>query len=200
MDKLKLKQPLILASKSPRRARLLKEAGIEFEVVPSDVDEEAFNVPGQAAARLAERLALAKAQAVALRHPQRLVLGADTLVAWQGQIIGKPVDALDAEVIVRKVFSSPHEVITGVALVRTQDGTEVVRSDITRVYPRALTESDIEDHINQGTWRDKAGAYAIQAGGAAFIEKLEGSLSNVIGLPMELLAELLSRERNSRNP
>ena len=191
IDGVTLKQPLILASKSPRRAQLLKEAGIPFTVVLSDVDESQFNAQGLSADALARQLALAKAQAVALKHTHRLVLGADTLVAWQGEIIGKPADAADAETIVRKIFSSPHEVITGVALVRIQDSTEVVRSDITTVYPRPLTDSDIKDHIDEGTWKDKAGAYAIQEGGDRFIQKLDGSLSNVIGLPMELLGELM---------
>jgi len=193
LSKLDLRQPLILASKSPRRVQLLKEAGVAFEVIPSDVDERQFRASGEGAVGLARRLALAKAQAVALRFPERLVLGADTLVDCQGQIIGKPVDVADAETILRKLFFSPHKVITGVALLRIQDGTEVVDSEITTIYPLQMTESDLRDHLKQGTWQGKAGAYAIQEGADRFIEKLDGSLSNVIGLPMELLGDLLAR-------
>ena len=193
LNKLKLQQPLILASKSPRRVQLLREAGVEFDVIPSDVDERQFHAPGEDAVGLARRLALAKAQAVALRFPERLVLGADTLADCHGQIIGKPVDAVDAESILRKLFFSPHKVITGVALLRIQDGIEIVDSEITTIYPLQMTESDIRDHLEEGTWQGKAGAYAIQEGADRFIEKLDGSLSNVIGLPMELLGALLAR-------
>jgi len=193
VNKLSLQQPLILASKSPRRAQLLREAGLVFEVIPSDVDESEFNVPGQDAVDLAQRLALAKARAVALGFPDRLVLGADTLIDCQGQIIGKPVDVVDAEAILRKLFFSPHRAITGVALLRISDGTELVACDTTDVYPRQMTESDIREHLKQGTWQGKAGAYAIQDGGDRFIEKLDGSRTNVIGLPMDLLSELLAR-------
>ncbi len=104
LNKLKLKQPLILASKSPRRVQLLTDAGVEFDVIPSDLDERQFRASGRGAVGLAQGLALAKAQTVAHRFPGRLVLGADTLVDCQGQIIGKPVDAVDAESILRKLF------------------------------------------------------------------------------------------------
>lgn len=188
-----LKQPLILASKSPRRAQLLKEAGIPFTVVPSEVDESQFSAQGLAAEELARQLALAKAKSVASRFPAKLVLGADTLVDCQGQIIGKPADLADAEAILKKLFAFPHQVITGVALLRIRDHTEVVECDVTTVYPRPMTASDIKQLLETGTWKGKAGAYAIQDGGDRFVEKLEGSLSNVIGLPMELLDKLMGR-------
>lgn len=193
LNKLNLQQPLILASKSPRRAQLLKEAGLVFEVIPSELDESQFNAPGQDAVGLAQQLAREKARTVALRFPDRLVLGADTLIDCQGQIIGKPIDVVDAETILRKLFFSPHRAITGIALLRIKDGTELVGCDTTSIYPRQMTETDIREHLKKGTWKGKAGAYAIQEGGDRFIEELEGSRSNVIGLPMELLGELLRR-------
>jgi septum formation protein len=109
---------MVLASASPRRRDLLTQAGYVFDVVPSDVDEEAFSADGHSSARYTEILALTKARHVASRYPDRIVLGADTIVDCEGEIIGKPVDERDAERITRKLFSRPHEVITGLALVR----------------------------------------------------------------------------------
>jgi len=183
---------MVLASASPRRKDLLARAGYAFDVVPSDVDESAFSDAGVAPARHAEVLALAKARSVATCYPDRLVIGADTLVNSDGEIIGKPVDAKDAERITRRLFSVPHEVITGLALIRLADGVEIVRSDVTTVYPRKLTDEQITQHIAGGAWEGKAGAYAIQEMGDEFVERIDGSLTNVVGLPMELLGHLLA--------
>jgi septum formation protein len=184
---------LILASASPRRRELLAQAGYTFEVVPSDVDESAFEGATSSPREYAEALALAKARSVALRHPDALVIGADTIVDCDGRIIGKPADAKEAEAITRRLFSKPHKVITGLALVRLRDNTEIVRSDVTTVYPRKMTEEQIANHIAGGSWQGKAGAYAIQETGDEFVDHLEGSLTNVVGLPMELLDHLLGR-------
>ncbi|MDI6448406.1 Maf family protein [Anaerobaca lacustris] len=183
---------MILASASPRRRDLLTQAGYAFDVVPSDVDETAFSADGHNSARYAEVLALAKARSVAAQHPDRIVLGADTIVDCAGEIIGKPVDERDAERITRKLFSRPHEVITGLALVRLADGVEIVRSDVTTVYPRTLSDEQIAGHLAGRTWEGKAGAYAIQETGDEFVERIEGSLTNVVGLPMELLEQALA--------
>jgi septum formation protein len=182
----------ILASASPRRRELLRQAGYVFTIVPPNVDESVFSTVGIEAAAYAERLALAKAKNVAERYPDRLVIGADTVVDSQGEIIGKPTDAEDAERITRKLFSKPHRVITGIALLRLCDNTEVVRSDSTTVYPKPMTAEQIAGHIKGGSWRDKAGAYAIQETGDEFVERIEGSLTNVMGLPMELMESLLA--------
>ncbi len=184
--------PIILASASPRRRELLSEAGYEFTVVPPDIDESAFVVCGISAAEYAERLALAKAKDVAERYPDSVVIGADTVVDCDGRIVGKPADAEDAERITRKLFGSPHKVITGLAIVRGRDRTQIVESDSTTVYPRPLTDKQIADHIKGGSWRNKAGAYAIKEAGDEFIERIEGSLTNIMGLPMELLKSLLA--------
>ncbi len=185
-------KPLILASASPRRRDMLADAGYCFQVVPSNVDESAFSARDLSTEQYAERLALAKARDVALRFADRLVLGADTVVDCRGQVIGKPADAADAERITRLLFSRPHNVVTGIALVRLSDNTQILASDTTTVYPRRLTEAQIAAHIVGGAWRDKAGAYAIQENGDAFIERIEGSFTNVIGLPMELLQTILA--------
>jgi len=187
--------PIILASASPRRRELLTQAGYQFEVAPPDVDESSFAVVDVGADEYAERLALAKARSVAERFADRVVIGADTVVDFAGEIIGKPADARQAEQITRKLFSAPHKVITGLAIVRLSDGTELVASDTTTVYPKRMTAKQIAEHISGGTWRDKAGAYAIQETGDQFVERIEGSLTNVMGLPMELLERMLARVR-----
>ena len=182
---------IILASSSPRRKQLLAEAGYKFTIVLPDIDESAFDTEGISPCEFAERLALAKAKAVAEKYPECLVLGADTVSDFEGEIIGKAADSKEAEEITRRLFSRPHKVITAVAIVRISDGTEIVESDITTVIPKKLTESQIAEHIKGGSWRGKAGAYAIQEGGDEFIERIEGSLTNVMGLPMELVQRLL---------
>jgi septum formation protein len=182
--------PIILASASPRRRQLLSEAGYAFTVVRPNIDESAFSTEGIKAATYAKRLALAKAKSVAQTYPDCLVIGADTVVDFQGQIIGKPADAKDAEAITKKLFSAPHKVITGIAVVRLRDNTALVESDSTTVYPKRLTAEQIAEHIKGGSWRDKAGAYAIKETGDEFVERIEGSLTNVMGLPMGLLEQM----------
>ncbi|MBE0535215.1 MAG: septum formation protein Maf [Phycisphaerae bacterium] len=181
----------ILASASPRRRLLLGQAGYAFEVVPSRVDEANYPTEGMDSVELARQLALAKARDVAWRHPDRLVLGADTVVDFDGTTIGKPADAADAERIIRLLFSGPHKVVTGIALVRIADDTEIVETETTRVYPRPLTEQQIAEHIRLEDWKGKAGAYGIQEAGDKFVERIDGSFTNVVGLPMELTENLL---------
>jgi septum formation protein len=182
---------IILASASPRRKQLLAEAGYKFISVAPNIDESAFPAEGSKACEYAKQLALAKAKDVAAKYPDSLVIGADTIVDFDGEIIGKPADAKEAEQITKKLFSAPHKVITGVALVRLSDGTELCESDTTIVYPKRLTAEQIARHIHSGSWRDKAGAYAIKETGDEFVERIEGSLTNVMGLPMELLQSVI---------
>jgi septum formation protein len=172
---------------------LLSEAGYTFTSITPNVNESAFPAEGYKACEYAKKLALAKAKSVAEKHPDCLVIGADTVVDFDGEIIGKPADAREAEQITKKLFSKPHKVITGLAIVRLSVGVELVESDTTTVYPKKMTAEQIDDHIKSESWRDKAGAYAIQENGDEFIEKIEGSLTNVMGLPMELLRRLLIR-------
>lgn len=182
---------LILASQSTRRKELLAEAGYDFEVVVSHVDESKFDGLGLSARELAEKLAFEKAREVAEKYPDELVIGADTLCECNGQIIGKPDSKEHAEKIIELLFQRPHRVITGLALINKSNHIEFIKSDSTVVYPRKMTEGQIRDHIAGGTWQGKAGAYAIQETGDEFVEKIEGSMTNVIGLPMELLESML---------
>ena len=182
---------IVLASTSPRRRQLLTEAGYSFQAVPPKLDESAFPRTAETTRGYAEELALAKAHSVAPDFRDALVLGADTLCDLDGEVMGKAADAREAEQITRKLFSKPHLVITGLALIRLSDNIEIVQSDVTTVYPRRLTESQIAEHVAGGAWEGKAGAYAIQQVGDAFVERIEGSFTNVMGLPMELLQRLL---------
>jgi septum formation protein len=184
---------IILASASPRRRQLLAEAGYKFTVVQPDIDESAFPAEGLGAREYAERLALAKARNVAEKYPDCLVIGADTVADFKGRIIGKPADAKQAEQITRKLFSGPHKVITAVAIIRLSDGTELSGSETTTVYPRKLTAEQIREHIKSKSWQGKAGAYAIKEKGDEFVERIDGSLTNVMGLPMELLQRMLRK-------
>jgi septum formation protein len=170
----------------------LAEAGYEFEVVCPGVDEGDFarDVPPRG---YAERLALVKAKDVAVKFADALVVGADTVVDFDGEIIGKAANAKEAEQITRKLFSRPHKVITAVAVVRLSDGVEIVESDTTTVLPKPMTDEQIAEHIKTGSWRGKAGAYAIKEKGDEFVERIEGSLTNVMGLPTELLKRLLEK-------
>lgn len=183
----------ILASASPRRRDLLRRDGYCFEIVPSDVDESQFGDEGVSSEALTKILALAKAKDVGAKFPNALVVGSDTVVDLDGEIIGKPDDADHAEQITRKLFSQPHKVITGLALVCVAKDIEIVEADTTIVYPRQLTDAQIADHITGGQWQGKAGAYGIQETGDEFVERIDGSFTNVMGLPMELTRRLLEQ-------
>lgn len=183
---------IILASASPRRKLLMQQAGYRFSVVVSDVDESRFEAEGLDSAEFAKRLAMAKAKAIAAKYSDSIVIGADTVVDFQGLIIGKPANKNEAEEITRKLFSRPHKVITALAIVRLSDGIEIVDSDTTWVYPRELTEEQIADHIKSNNWQGRAGAYGIKEKGEEFVERIEGSFTNVCGMPMELLEKMIS--------
>jgi septum formation protein len=181
--------PLVLASASPRRRELLARFGIPFEVAPSDVDEEALTVADPY--RTAEDLARAKARAIATLRPEAFVIGADTVVALpEGtgfRQFSKPVDAADAHRILRALSGHTHRVITGVACIGP-DGEETFH-DETWVTFRDLSDVEIAAYVATGEPRDKAGAYGCQGGARDFIVAMEGSFSNVMGLPLERLAQ-----------
>ncbi len=190
----------ILASASPRRKHLLEQAGYRFDIIPSNVDEAAFSTDSVPSEEHTKILAMAKAKDVAAKFPSAVVMGADTVVDLDGEIIGKPDDAAHAEEITRKLFSRPHKVITGVALVCVDKNIEIVEADTTIVYPRQLTEEQIAEHIRKGDWQGKAGAYGIQETGDEFVDHLEGSFTNVMGLPMERVQRILAELNINPNP
>ena len=184
--------PLVLASASPRRRELLSAAGVAFEAVAPPIPEPSdADWPLGPAAR-AEALAFFKARSVRDLRPDAWVLGADTLVARAGVVLGKPVDAADARRMLRSLAGTRHAVITGVALLGP-GGERSLLSEATRVTMREMTAAELDQYVASGEWKDKAGAYAIQETGDRFIESIEGSFTNVVGLPMELIGRLLAR-------
>lgn len=180
--------PIILASASPRRRALLAQIGVAHEVLPVDVDETPR--PGEVPELYAERMALAKARAVAaIRGLSRPVLGADTCVVLEGRILGKPRGREEGLSMLRRLAGATHRVLSAVALV--WEGGQALRLCVSRVRFRALTETEIQAYWASGEPADKAGAYAIQGLGAVFVEHLEGSYSGVMGLPLYETAALL---------
>ncbi len=179
---------LVLASRSPRRAELLTRAGYRFEVAPADIDERRRD--GEAPARLVRRLAWRKAAAVAARHPGAVVLGADTVVVVDDDVVlGKPHGDADAARMLRRLSGRTHEVLTGVALRAPHRRRAGVQS--TRVVFRSLSRAQIAWYVASGEPLDKAGGYAIQGLASRFVARIEGSHANVVGLPVEFVAGLL---------
>jgi len=185
---------IILASRSPRRAELLAAAGISFEVLAADIDESVRS--GEDPAAYVERLALEKARAVLALRPEALVLGADTTVTIDGLILGKPVDEREATEMLQRLRGRVHDVFTGVALV----GTSAIQSAVerTRVWFAPMTDEDISWYVASGEPVDRAGAYAIQGLASRFIPRIDGSYSNVVGLPVALVSSILMQRKPVR--
>jgi septum formation protein len=180
-------KPIVLASSSPRRHQLLDMLGISHILDPADIDETAL--PGELPESMAARLAREKASAVAARHPDRWILGADTVVVLDDQMLGKPVSAADAEGMLSRLAGREHRVVSAVALVR--DGVVKESRDVTKVRFRQMTPELIRAYVATGEPMDKAGAYGVQGQGAALVERIEGDFFGVMGLPLRLVLELL---------
>jgi septum formation protein len=186
-------KPIVLASASPRRQEILRNAGIAFAVQPSHVPEVPQN--GESPKTYAERLARDKALEVSKHHPEDFILGADTVVVVRGTILEKPADAKDGARMLRLLSGKTHEVTTGVCLVSPQLRTENrelrTKSETTLVTMNDLTERDIAAYIATGEPMDKAGAYAIQGIASRWISRIEGDYFNVVGLPVALVYRML---------
>ena len=181
---------LILASASPRRAALLSQIGLTFEVRPSDVVEPPHNIhSNNPASEVTQKLALLKATAVAQHFDDAIIIGADTLVSLDGKLLGKPTDDAEAFEMLTHLSGTCHEVVTGVALVDAGTGREIVWAEATQVYFRELQSTEITAYIASRETSDKAGAYGIQGRGAAFVRRIEGCYFNVVGLPLASLVE-----------
>lgn len=209
---------LILASSSPRRQELLREIGVPFQVHAANINED--QAPDEAPIVYALRLAREKAEAVAAQYPQSYVLGADTIVVLNGEVLGKPIDHADAARILRRLSGRAHEVTTAVSLIAPNfaapntpspgkaapnttapnliapnlvaSGTLAeTRASTTKVYFREIDEAEIQQYVAGGEPMDKAGAYAIQGGASRWTNRIEGEFSNVVGLPLSLVTEML---------
>jgi septum formation protein len=194
---------IVLASASPRRQELLRNAGIPFTVQPADIDESLL--AGESPRDCAERLARGKALAVFESRPREYVLGADTIVVVDDTILGKPGDSDDAARMLRMLSGRRHEVITGVCVVGAvasdqwsvaSDGNALTASESTLVTFCELSDKEIRDYVATGEPMDKAGAYAIQGIPSRWIPRIEGDYSNVVGLPVALVYRML-RERGA---
>lgn len=181
---------LVLASRSPRRRELLQQAGVEAVCEPPDVEE--LTVSEGPPCGLAVGNAELKAMAVAIPRPDDVVIGADTIVVFEGEIFGKPRDLEHAAEMLGRMAGRTHEVVTGVCIVRWKDRAMVKFHETTRVKFRALSAGEIRDYLASIEPMDKAGAYAAQDDGGRLIECVEGSFSNVVGLPMERTLKALN--------
>ncbi len=180
---------LILASASPRREELLSKSGINFEIIPSSINEN--NISADTPQNLVMKLAFLKAQQVAKENSGIPVLGADTIVVLENEILGKPSCPEEAVVTLEKLQGKTHQVFTGVAIVEDSSGKEKVGFEGTTVWMRSLTKEEIIAYVATGESLDKAGAYGIQDKGSFLIEKIHGCYFNVVGLPLNLTATYL---------
>ena len=182
-----LREKLVLASGSPRRAEILERAGWPHEIIVAGIDETVL--PNEEPAAYVQRLARSKAEAVANRLEEGLVLGADTTVVIANQILGQPVDEADARRMLRLLNAKWHDVLTGVAVVRVGGETRVAYQ-ATRVRFAEISEQEIDWYIATGEPFGKAGAYGIQGKASVFIEEIEGDYFNIMGLPIRLVYQL----------
>ena len=182
---------IILASASPRRRELLALTGLKFSVDPGDYQED-MSTPLDPH-RLGRFLSLEKARSVATRHRDALIIAADTFIVFRGGLLGKPHTDREAKRMLLMLSGKRHSVITGFTILDTASGKRLSRSVETRVFFRNLTEKEIDAYVRSGEPLDKAGAYAIQGLGSVVVRKIEGDYFNVIGLPLNALAESLKK-------
>lgn len=184
---------LILASASPRRALLMREYGYVFDVLEPPLDEPDHLTDQTSPAQRAEALSYFKARSVAAFVTSGTILASDTIVALSDRIFGKPSDRDDAKRILSSLSGTTHQVLTAVTLLDVSTGERLIRHDSTAVTMKPLSEVELDVYLDTGAWAGKAGAYGIQDRGDAFVTSTEGSFTNVVGLPMELVAEMFAQ-------
>lgn len=192
MDK-KQQRRIILASTSPRRKELIASLHLAFEVIPSHADEDTPPewTPEQTVQELAMRKALAVYRELEGREQDAVIVGSDTVVVLDGDILGKPVDEADAEHMLSRLQGCVHRVFTGVACIDASNGQSMVQYRQTEVTMKKLSDATIRAYVQTGEPLDKAGSYAIQGIGASLIDRVEGCYFNVVGLPLSLLSDML---------
>lgn len=185
-----MKKKIVLASQSPRRKWLLEQIGLEFDIIPSTFEE---NIEGKKFSRnLIEAMAFQKAKNVAENlDEEALIIAADTVVILGSKILGKPKDEADAENMLKQLSNKVHKVMTAIAVIDKYEEKTLINSTISKVKFKKLSEREIKDYIKTKEPMDKAGAYGIQAYGSLFVEKVEGCYNNIVGLPLNLLSEML---------
>lgn len=183
---------LVLASSSPRRQQLLRQLGREFAVVRPDIEEK--RRPNEDVITYVRRNALEKAERVAPQFPRSIVISADTVVALNDDILEKPADAADAESMLTRLSGTTHQVFTGLCVMRIEPQARILIHAESRIQFRKLSLREIRAYVQTGEPMDKAGAYGAQGDGGKFIKQVQGSLTNVVGLPMNELTEILKKE------
>ena len=187
---MKFKKEIILASESPRRAKILKMAGLDFNILPSNVDEKIkINLAGKT---FAEYWSKEKAKLISNQYPERLVIGADTIVIFNGQIIGKPKDKNDSKNMLMMLSGNSHEVVTGMTLISKNEQISKTFSVSTKVFVRKIPDMQIDYYIDNYNTTDKAGSYGIQEWFSIWIKKIDGCYYNVMGLPISRFYKELS--------
>ncbi|BCJ85071.1 Maf family protein [Effusibacillus dendaii] len=181
---------LVLASGSPRRRELLSGVGLSFQVMVSDADEKVDS--GLSPDEIVRTLAFRKASAIANELSEGIVIGADTIVVLEDLVLGKPKDEQQARQMLKQLQGRVHTVYSGVAVIDAKTGQQAVGHRATRVHMRPLSDAEIEAYVKTGEPLDKAGSYAIQGIGSTLVERIEGDYFTVVGLPMELLASMLT--------
>lgn len=184
-------KPVILASASPRRKELLTELGLDFKIIPAHIDES--QLPGESPLEHVRRLAEEKGQAIAVQHPDAIIISSDTIVLFEDIILGKPENKVDAHRMLNMLSGMTHEVITAFSILCIDEGWRVTEHEITDVHFRQLGEKDIDDYIAGGSPMDKAGAYGIQDVDAYLVDAIKGSYHNVIGFPVAHFAQTWNR-------
>ena len=180
---------IILASGSPRRKEILENTNLKFSVITSDIDERIFE--NEEPIQLVLRLAFEKCMSVAQNNPSDLVIGADTIVVLDNEILGKPKDEEEAFNMLSKLSNREHQVITGMSIVNLENEKKIVDYAISNVKFKKLTDQDIKDYISTKECLDKAGSYGIQGYGALLVEEIKGDYFNIVGLPISKLSDIL---------
>ncbi|MFR8870046.1 Maf family protein [Paraclostridium sordellii] len=180
---------IILASGSPRRREILANTNAKFDVLTSDVDERIFKF--EEPTQLVLRLAFEKCMDIAINNPESLVIGADTIVVLDNEILGKPKNEDEAFDMLSKLSNREHQVITGMSIVNIENNKKIVDYTISNVKFKNLTDQDIRDYISTGECLDKAGSYGIQGYGALLVKEIQGDYFNIVGLPISKLSDIL---------
>lgn len=195
----KTKMRFVLASASPRRRELLESMGLKFDIIVADADEDSISPSGIPVGIYVQELALLKAAATAkriIRDKRAIIIAADTVVALDGKVLGKPKDRQDAFFMLKSLSNREHEVHTGICVMRISDGKTYCTSQSTKVFFKELSGEMIASYIATNEPMDKAGAYGIQGKGAILVSKIEGDYNNVVGLGTSLLCDILKNEFN----
>lgn len=185
---------IILASASPRRKEILENTNTKFEIIKSEIDEVILE--NELPSQVVMRLAFEKSIDIALKHPDSLVIGADTVVVLNNNILGKPKDSSDAFNMIKQLSGKTHQVITGISLINLNANQKISDYVVSNVKFKNLSEEDIKDYIQTNESLDKAGAYGIQGFGAMLVEEIQGDYFNIVGLPISRLSDLLKKHFN----